>query len=64
EYELTIFNRWGDVIFYSQDPDEVWVGEGGDKDFYAQNQVYNYVIRVKGFDTNTVQETGNIKVIR
>jgi gliding motility-associated-like protein len=64
EYELTIFNRWGDVIFYSTDPEEVWVGEGGDKDYFAQNQAYNYVIRVKGFDTETVQRTGTIKILR
>ena len=64
EYELTIFNRWGNVIFHSTDPEDVWVGEGGDKDYYAQNQVYNYVIRVKGFDTETVQQTGNIKILR
>ncbi|MFN5295252.1 MAG: choice-of-anchor L domain-containing protein [Flavobacteriales bacterium] len=64
EYELTIFNRWGNVIFYSTDPEEVWVGEGGSEDYYAQNQAYNFVLRVKGFDTKTVQRTGTIKILR
>jgi gliding motility-associated-like protein len=64
EYEFTIFNRWGDVVFHSTDPEEVWVGEAGDKDYYAQNQAYNYVIRVKGFDTETIQRTGAIKILR
>ena len=64
EYEFTIFNRWGDVVFHSTDPEEVWVGEGGDQVYYAQNQAYNYVIRVKGFDTETIQRTGAIKILR
>ena len=64
EYEFTIFNRWGDVVFHSTDPEEVWVGEAGDKDYYAQNQAYNYVIRVKGFDTETIQRSGAIKILR
>lgn len=64
EYEFTIFNRWGGIVFHSTDPEEVWVGEAGDKDYYAQNQAYNYVIRVKGFDTETIQRTGTIKILR
>jgi gliding motility-associated-like protein len=64
EYELTIFNRWGNVIFHSTNPEEVWVGEGGAEDYYAQNQAYNYVIRVKGFDTETFQRNGTIKILR
>jgi gliding motility-associated-like protein len=64
EYELTIFNRWGNVIFHTTNPEDVWVGNAGEEDFFAQNQDYNYVVRVKGFDTNTIQRTGTVKVIR
>jgi gliding motility-associated-like protein len=64
EYEFTIFNRWGGIVFHSTDPEEVWVGEAGEKDYYAQNQAYNYVIRVKGFDTETIQRSGTIKILR
>jgi gliding motility-associated-like protein len=64
EYELTIFNRWGNVIFHTTNPEDVWVGNAGEEDFFAQNQDYNYVLRVKGFDTNTIQRTGTVKVIR
>jgi gliding motility-associated-like protein len=64
EYEITIFNRWGNVIFHSTDPEEVWVGEAFDSDYYSQNQAYNFVIRVKGFDTETIQRSGSIKILR
>lgn len=64
EYELTIFNRWGNVIFHSTDPQEVWVGETNSGDFYVPNAAYNYVLRIKGFDTETIQREGNITIMR
>jgi gliding motility-associated-like protein len=64
EYELTIFNRWGGIVFHSTDPEEVWVGEGGEEDFYAQNQAYGFRIRVKGYNTETIERQGSIKIMR
>jgi gliding motility-associated-like protein len=64
EYELTIFNRWGAVVFHSTDPEEVWVGEAGDQYYYAQNQAYGFTIRVKGFDTETIERSGAIQLMR
>jgi len=64
EYELTIFNRWGNVIFHSTNPEEVWVGDTSAGDFYVPNASYNYVLRIKGFDTETIQRTGEINIMR
>lgn len=64
EYELTIFNRWGAIVFHSTDPEEVWVGQGGEEDYYAQNQAYGFTLRVKGYDTETIERQGSIKILR
>ena len=64
EYELTIFNRWGNVIFHSTNPEEVWVGDTSAGDFYVPNASYNYVLRIKGFNTETIQRTGEINIMR
>jgi gliding motility-associated-like protein len=64
EYELTIFNRWGNVIFHSTDPKEVWLGDSSAGDFYVPNASYNYVLRIKGFNTETIQRTGEINIMR
>ena len=34
-YELSIYNRWGELVFFSEDPDEVWVGNVNGGEHYA-----------------------------
>ena len=46
EYELLIFNRWGDVIFNTNDPSLGW--DGTYKNQLVQMDVYVYLIRIKG----------------
>jgi gliding motility-associated-like protein len=44
-FELLIFNRWGEIIWESHDPEATWDGTyGGD---YVQNGTYTWVIRAK-----------------
>jgi gliding motility-associated-like protein len=66
EYEISIFNRWGDVVFTSKNPEEVWIGgtlkEG--EGYYNQTEIYNYALRVKGFDSETYKTRGTITMIR
>ena len=33
--EINIFNRWGEEVYYSNDPDEVWMGNVKGGDYYA-----------------------------
>jgi gliding motility-associated-like protein len=42
-YEFFIFNRWGDVVFESKDPDDVWTG--GNPDYYVPDGVYTYLVK-------------------
>ena len=43
EFEISIFNRWGEQIFYSTDKYFRWNGEVNGKIYY--NNVYTYMIR-------------------
>lgn len=60
-FELNIFDRWGNRIFHSTDPLEVW--DGGDKGYYVQNDSYVWTIE---FDTIDRREKliGHVNVIR
>ena len=60
-YELNIFDRWGNRIFHSIDPTEVW--DGGLSGYYVQNDAYIWTIE---YDTIDRREKliGHVNVIR
>lgn len=66
EYEFTIYNRWGDIVFYSVDPNEYWiVGDRSSNEYYVINDVYNWRLEYKAFSTTDKQEMlGHVTVVR
>lgn len=65
-YEFVIFNRWGNKVFQTDDPETWWDGaskNGGD--YYSQNEVYVYQIVVQ-FENDPVaqQHKGQVTLIR
>jgi gliding motility-associated-like protein len=46
-YSLRIYDRWGDVIFETNDPNEVWTGNVHDGGYYAQADAYVYEITLQ-----------------
>ncbi|MFM9985795.1 MAG: gliding motility-associated C-terminal domain-containing protein [Flavobacteriales bacterium] len=52
-FEMSIFNRWGDLIFSSNDIDQAWTG--GEDQFYAQDGIYPYLVNYS-FDGLEVRE--------
>ncbi|MGB1243161.1 MAG: gliding motility-associated C-terminal domain-containing protein, partial [Chitinophagales bacterium] len=62
EYHLMIFNRWGEKVFESQDPEEAWNGTHNDE--LQPIGVYAYVIRYQFAGQNTKQLSQNVTIIR
>jgi len=65
EFEMTIWNRWGDEIFKTTEFADVWDGSFEGKDHYVQNEVYTWKIRYRG-DCNPepVEKVGVVTMIR
>jgi gliding motility-associated-like protein len=63
-FEINIFNKWGEEIFYSTDPDEIWTGNVKGGDHYAPNGLYNYRLRWKGSRTDAEEFSGTIELMR
>ncbi len=64
-YEFTIFNRWGEIIFRTNDPEESWLGEVNNGTHYVSASTYSYQLKVKQrFSTNEEVYMGHINIIR
>ncbi len=49
-YELLIFNRWGEIIFRSSNPNKSWTGEVNGGSHYAKDGMYNYLLKYDTLD--------------
>jgi gliding motility-associated-like protein len=60
-YELSIFNRWGERVFLSSDPNAKWNGEAfDDSNYFAQDGIYNYVLKVQA---NTIKDADILRIL-
>ena len=57
-YKFEIFDRWGTVIFSTDDPKEPWLGNVRGGDYYAKEEVYNWKITLllKGTDEKRIKQ--------
>lgn len=63
DWECKIFNRWGDVVWWSLDPSDRWLG--GDEVSYVPDGVYVWMITGRTFrSTKVVSLQGHVTVIR
>jgi gliding motility-associated-like protein len=64
EWTLRIYNRWGGLIWETNDPNEKWIGNVHNGDYYVSDGLYVYQIIAKGEKGRVYSNTGNITVLR
>lgn len=62
EYSLRVFDRWGALVFESEDPARGWDGELGGR--MAPTAAYVYVLRLRQAGGNLIQQTGVVTLLR
>ena len=62
-YILSVFNRWGERVFYSEDPEEVWDGTSKNGTHYCPDGVYLYTLRYED-SRSALLLKGHITLIR
>lgn len=62
-FKLFVFDRWGEIIFETDDYNEVWDGSVKGKDI-AKSGVYTWLAVYKDFQGIEHEETGAVTVIR
>lgn len=67
EYRFTIWNRWGEVVFESNDPDSFWIGNHQSGDHYVEAGVYVWRLSYRSVlrpASGARELTGHVVVIR
>ena len=63
-FELMIYNRWGDVVYTSTSIDDAWMGDVNDGEYFAPDGIYQWVIRVQGYDVDAEEIRGVLNLLR
>jgi gliding motility-associated-like protein len=63
-FDLWIFDRWGNVVFHSKDPDIGWDGSDSSDDFSGQSLIYSYRLRAEGYSGEVLDKKGSVQVLR
>jgi len=63
DFELEVYDRWGQLMFSSDDLNKQWNGntQGGRA---CQNGVYFYHVKMLDYKNNLVEEKGNVTLLR
>jgi gliding motility-associated-like protein len=65
QYEFGIYNRYGERIFYSQDPQQAWIGNVQGNEYYAQIDGYTWSLRIiTSSFSEPIELTGSVVIIR
>ena len=64
EFEMLIFDRWGEVIFSTTDPARSWDGKVNGSGEIAKNGVYVYKVRASGRRFGPVEYIGSVALVK
>ncbi|MCC6600916.1 MAG: choice-of-anchor L domain-containing protein [Crocinitomicaceae bacterium] len=63
-FKMSIFNRWGDMVFHTDDIDVPWNGSQRGGDYFVPDGIYNYQVVAVGIRGNVIEKRGFVLIIR
>lgn len=63
EFEMQVYNRWGEKVFETTDKNARWDGEFKDTVFGSSN-VYFWIVTYKGWDNYIHRDNGTLTILR
>ncbi len=64
KFEMSIFDRWGNLVFFSDDFNKPWDGKANHGTELAQMDVYIYMIKVLDINKLEHKYTGKVTVVK
>ncbi|MCX6296806.1 MAG: gliding motility-associated C-terminal domain-containing protein, partial [Bacteroidetes bacterium] len=63
-FEMLIYDRWGNLIFFSDDINKHWDGKANHGSELAQQDVYVYVVKIKDIKDKKHKYTGTVTIVK
>ena len=63
EFEMLVFNRWGEKVYQTTDKNANWSGEFKQSKFGSSN-VYFWILTYKGWDNITYRDNGTLTIVK
>ena len=64
DYRMEVYNRWGELVFVTEDPEQGWMGGYNSGSHFAGNEVFNWVITIDTQLGLPRRMTGQVTAIR
>lgn len=64
EFEMIIFDRWGEEIFKTNDLEKGWDGTAKGGDAISQDGIYVYQIKLRDFEKKSHSYTGHVNLVK
>jgi gliding motility-associated-like protein len=64
DYEMSIFDRWGNLIFFADDINKHWDGKANHGAQMAQQDVYVYVVKIKDHKNVKHKYVGTVTIVK
>jgi gliding motility-associated-like protein len=67
--EVSIFSRWGEMFFWSNEINKPWIGQRRDGEYFVEPGAYVYLVKVRVRDefgnlSDEMQFTGHVTIVR
>ncbi len=64
EFTMYIYDRWGEIIFQSNELEKPWDGRANNSDKIAQEGVYVYLVKVTDIFDERHQYIGSVTLLK
>lgn len=64
DFEMFIFDRWGNMVYKTDDINKPWDGKANDGNEFAQMDVYVYLIKVSDLKSTNYNFRGTVTLVR
>jgi gliding motility-associated-like protein len=61
---MQIFDRWGNMVYFSENETRGWDGASPSQEYYAGSNVFNYLIVVTDYSGANFEYSGSLNLIR